>query len=279
MCAAAAQSSCFDCAACDSIARPDHACHREQVQFREILTRCSALVAQAHPARTSHREKWWSALGGFLGILATFGSGLWWFGPQPGLAMVASLGASSVLLFAAPHSPLSQPWNVIGGHFVSAVVGVTVAKLLGEASVLVAAALAAGLAIAAMFYFRCLHPPGGATALVAVLGGAQIHELGFRYVLAPVAVNAVVILALALLFGSLSRVRRYPAGAAAAAPVLAKPSRAAIDHDDLVFALEKLDTVIDVDTDDLLTIYQLATGHHADAETASRLARKPPRAS
>lgn len=197
-------------------------------------------------------------------------------GPVPGLAMVASMGASSVLLFAAPHSPLSQPWNVIGGHLVSAVAGVLVGKLMGTAPITLTAALAAGLAILGMYYLRCLHPPGGATALVAVMGGSQIQALGFGYVIAPVALNVAIILGFALAFGSMSKVRRYPAAPAAQPPVAVKPARSAVDHDDLVYALEQLDTFIDVDTQDLLTIYKLATGHHADPDVASRLTRKGP---
>jgi CBS domain-containing membrane protein len=231
-------------------------------------------------AELTHREKWWSALGGLLGIAGTLWIALRFVDGPPGMALVASMGASAVLLFAAPHSPLSQPWNVLGGHLVSALAGVLCWRLFGPHELL-AAPLAASLAILAMHYLRCLHPPGGATALVAVLGGEAVHALGFEYVLRPIGLNAAVILGVGLWFGALSRPRRYPISskphAVPAPPASAPPSwgsaspRPPIDHEDLVYALETLDTHIDVAPDDLLTIYRLATGHHADEEVHERL--------
>ncbi|MGZ3253432.1 MAG: HPP family protein [Burkholderiaceae bacterium] len=84
--------------------------------------------------------------------------------------LIAPMGASAVLLFCVPASPLAQPWSIIGGNLVSALIGVTCAKLFVDAPLL-AAALAGCLAIGAMFSLRCLHPPSGAVALTAVLGG------------------------------------------------------------------------------------------------------------
>jgi CBS domain-containing membrane protein len=91
--------------------------------------------------------------------------------------IVASMGASAVLLFAVPHAPLSQPWPLIGGHVVSALVGVICAKVILNAPL--AAALAVSLAIGSMHYFRCIHPPGGVTALTAVIGGASVDSLDY----------------------------------------------------------------------------------------------------
>lgn len=232
----------------------------------------SAALPRAH---VSHRERLWAALGGFLGIAATLWIGQQFVAGPPALALVASMGASAVLIFAAPHSPLSQPWNVIGGHLVSALIGVTCARLLESVSVLVLAPAAVGLAILATHYLRCLHPPGGATALVAVIGGEAVAQLGYGYVLRPVAIDVAAILLVGLLFGALSRPRRYPVSSkphAVATP--ATPAYAPIDHEDLVFALEKLDTHVDVAPDDLLVIYRLATGRHADADVQRRLARR-----
>jgi CBS domain-containing membrane protein len=135
---------------------------------------------------------------------------------QPGLlglggsaSLVASMGASAVLLFAVPHGPLSQPWAVFGGHLVSAVIGVACVKL--NVHHLLASALAVALAISAMHYMRCIHPPGGATALTAVAGGDAVHALGFNYVLTPVLLNVCVILLVAMVFNWPFPWRRYPA--------------------------------------------------------------------
>ena len=144
----------------------------------------------------SHTEKLISAVGGFLGILLIFVISYLSLGPWGAPWIVASMGASAVLLFAVPHGQLSQPWALIGGHVLSAAIGVTVFRFIPDA--FLAAALAVGLAIAAMYYLRCVHPPGGATALAAVLGGPDVHALGYSYVLVPVLANAVVILLAAI---------------------------------------------------------------------------------
>jgi len=98
--------------------------------------------------------------------------------------MFVSFGASAVLLYGAPRSPLAQPRNLIGGHLVSAVIGVS-AWMLFQQYPWLAAALAVATAIAAMHLTRTLHPPGGATALIAVIGSDKIHDLGYLYVLLP----------------------------------------------------------------------------------------------
>jgi CBS-domain-containing membrane protein len=119
------------------------------------------------------------------------------------------MGASAVLLFAVPEGPLSQPWAVVGGHLFSAVVGVLCAHLVVDP--LLASAIAVGAAIGAMQVLRCVHPPGGATALSAVVGGPAVHALGMQYVLTPVLLNAAVIVAVAVAFNGLLGKRRYPA--------------------------------------------------------------------
>ncbi len=122
--------------------------------------------------------------------------------------MVASMGASSVLLFAVPYSPLSQPWPFLGGHLVSSSVGVSCALFIPEP--VLAAAAAVALAIAAMHMTRCLHPPGGAVALAAVLGGEQIYSLGYKFVLFPVMLNALLLFGAVLLLNNMVPGRRYP---------------------------------------------------------------------
>ena len=122
--------------------------------------------------------------------------------------VVASMGASAVLLFAVPLGPLSQPWPFVGGHLISGVIGVTVAALIPEP--VTAAAVAVSLAIFVMYLTRCLHPPGGATALTVVVGGDAVHALGYQYLLTPVLLNVAVMLSWALLINNLLPNRYYP---------------------------------------------------------------------
>jgi len=207
----------------------------------------------------SHTERALSAIGGFLGIYGILQISALFVSPLAAALIVASMGASAVLLFAVPHGPLSQPWPVIGGHMVSAVIGVSCAKLVPDA--LLAAALAVGLAIGAMHYLRCIHPPGGASALVAVVGGSSVHALGYQYVITPVLLNVLVIVAVAVLFNFPFAWRRYPAELKKKRPPdpLHPQRRSSISHEDLVYALSEVDSFIDVSEQDLLAIYELAT--------------------
>ncbi len=146
-----------------------------------------------HPA--SHMEKLLSALGAVLGILGVLVISHGILGPQGTALIVTSMGASAVLLFAAPHSPFSQPWPVLGGHMISSAIGITCALLIHDT--LVAAAVAVALAIAAMYYLRCLHPPGGAAALAVVMGGEVVHSLGYAYLVTPLLLNVLALLTVA----------------------------------------------------------------------------------
>lgn len=169
--------------------------------------------------------------------------------PGPGaVAVVASMGASAVLLYAVPHGQLSQPWPVLAGNTVSAAIGVACARWIPDANV--AAACAVGLSIGAMHVLRCIHPPGGATALVAVIGGPAVHALGFRYVLCPVLLNAAVMVALAVALNYPLTWRRYPAA-------LRPPAPDAPTHAEVVAAVRSLDAFVDVSEDDLLRLVAL----------------------
>ena len=210
----------------------------------------------------SHTERLVSTAGGALVIFCIFIITRASLGPGGALLIIPSMGASAVLLFAVPHGALSQPWNVFGGHILSALVGVTCAIVIpGE---IVAASLAVGLAIGAMHYLRCIHPPGGATALAAVIGGDATHALGYQFVITPVLLNVLVMLAVAVTFNYLFPWRRYPEWLVAKPPAEAEETRAdsqrTIEHADLVYALSQMDTIIPVTEHDLLQIYELATG-------------------
>jgi CBS domain-containing membrane protein len=211
---------------------------------------------------TSHREKWIAAAGALvaLGLLALV-SQLVVGGPGAGL-IVASMGASAVLLFVVPHGALSQPWPVLGGHLLSALVGVACRELLPSPPL--AIAMAVSLSILLMQYLRCVHPPGGATALVAVIGGAQIEALGYGYVLQPILVNVLLMLLVALLFNNLFAWRRYPVGLLRrkqAAKADQVERRLELTQEDFEAALHKLNTFVDIGTEDLIELVELARRH------------------
>ncbi len=211
------------------------------------------------------REKLLSTLGGFFGIFAIFMTSQWLLDPAVSVLIVPSMGASAVLLFAAPHAPFSQPWNVLGGHAISAVIGV--ACWQGIPDYAVAASASVGLAIGAMYFARCIHPPGGATALAAVIGSEKLHQLGYAYEYAPILLNTVTILLVAIVFNGLFKWRRYPAHLhlKQAAPEAAVKGYESINHEDFVYALSHIDTFVDVTEEDLLKIYKLATRRHVEA--------------
>ena len=206
----------------------------------------------------SEREHWISAAGGLLGILAVLWTSHFWLGGHGGVLAIASMGASAVLLFAAPHGALSQPWPVLGGHLVSALIGVSCARWLGGEPML-AASLAVALSIAAMYGLRCLHPPGGATALYAVLGGETVHALGYGYLFSPVLLNVVVLVTVAVVFNAPFAWRRYPQSwHHRSQPVAMTAEKSMIPHSSLVYALSQIDTFVDISEDDLQRIYALA---------------------
>src|SRR5580704_4260143 len=153
-------------------------------------------------------ERLRSCLGALLGIAFTGGTMHFLLGPAASIPLlVAPMGASAVLLFAVPASPLAQPWSIIGGNLVSATVGVACAGWIADP--VGAAALAVALAICLMFALRCVHPPSGAVALTAVLGGPAVHALGFRFVVEPIAIQSVLLLSAAIVYHAVTG-HRYP---------------------------------------------------------------------
>lgn len=201
----------------------------------------------------SLRERLRVALGVFLGLAVTTGIGLtvMGFGPELPL-MMAPAGASAVLLFAAPASPLAQPWSILGGNVLAALVGIACAQAIGE--VALAAPLAVAISVVLMLTLRCLHPPGGAVALTAVIGGPAITGLGYGFALWPVAANSLALLIVAIAFHRLTG-RAYPIPApGAAAPQKAGAPGApglGVTVADLEAAIRERDEVISVDPGDL----------------------------
>lgn len=164
--------------------------------------------------------------------------------------LVAPMGASAVLLYAVPASPLAQPWSIIGGNTISALVGITVVHFVPD-SVLAAAIGVAG-AIAAMSLCRCLHPPGGAAALTAVLGGPTVFALGYKFAFVPVGLNSALLVTCGFLFHRLLRRHAYPhvppRTLASATP---SPDRLGFRASDIDKALEDLGEALDIDRGDI----------------------------
>jgi len=197
-----------------------------------------------------------SALGSGLAIAVLIGIIHWQIPGGEGWAVAASMGASAVLLFAVPHSALAQPWPVLAGHTVAAVIGVACARWCPER--MVAAGFAVGLTVAVMQALKCVHPPGGGTALAAVMGGETIRSLGFGYVLLPVLANAAVMVALAIAYNFAFRWRRYPA-------ILSRPPKPKGEvkttstvpqptHEEVAAAIRSLDSFVDISEEDLLRL-------------------------
>lgn len=203
-----------------------------------------------------------SALGGFVGIFLITWVSYHFTGASGAALIVPSMGASAVLVFAVPHGKLSQPWALVGGQLSSAVVGVACFMLIPN--MFLAAGLAVGLAIGTMHILRCIHPPGGATALAAVIGSTEIHALGFDYVLTPVLLNTVIILVTAIVFNSFFPWRRYPTSLMrfSDTPLIQeKKSSRYIDKEYIERALADIDLVVDLNADDLQKLFALALEH------------------
>jgi CBS-domain-containing membrane protein len=188
---------------------PDPAPSAIRGRLRRLFKRLGG-TGHTGPPRVMNSEVFWSWFGAFLGISAiAWGERLLQLARTDSLLLIGSMGASAVLVYGAPRSPLAQPRNLVGGHLLSALVGVTCYQWLADFPEL-AAALAVATAIALMQVTRTLHPPGGATALIAVVGSEQVHRLGFLYCLAPAGLGALILLAVGLVVNNIAGNRRYP---------------------------------------------------------------------
>ncbi|WP_328485305.1 HPP family protein [Methylobacillus arboreus] len=204
----------------------------------------------------NHREKLRACLGALLGILVSGTLSAWLLGPESLPFLIAPLGASAVLLYAVPASPLAQPWSIMGGNVISALVGI--ASLHWFASIPVAAAIAVAGAIGLMFALRCLHPPGGAVALTAVLSGPLAVEHS-AYFLLLVTLNSGFLLLVALIYNNATK-RHYP-HQAKPEPNLHKTQDISPSHRigfttaDLDAVLKEYNQVLDIARDDLENLF------------------------
>ena len=196
-----------------------------------------------------------AGIAALIGIAAVHALTDWVAGPEVAIFMVGSMGAAAVLLFAVPHGALSQPWPVFGGQLVSAVVGVASAQWIADPAL--AAGVAVGGAIAAMQLLRCIHPPGGATALIAVIGGPAVHDLGYGYVLLPVLANTAIIFLVAVAANYPFPWRRYPIGLAR----WDEPPAPPLTSRHLQAAVRDLNVVVDITPAELDAIARSAIAH------------------
>lgn len=150
-----------------------------------------------------------SWIGAFLGIASVAALNYGFFEGTDLVMIIGSFGASAVLIYGAIRSPLAQPRNLLGGHVFSAIIGVMAHNLLNN-HMWLAASVAVATAIAVMHATKTLHPPGGATALIAVIGSQKIHNLGYLYAIIPAGIGAAIMLLVALLINNIPKNRRYP---------------------------------------------------------------------
>lgn len=155
------------------------------------------------------REHFWAFIGSFIGIGAIAYVQTLHLPVSDVIYLIGSFGASSVLVYGVIESPLAQPRNLIGGHVVSATIGVTIQQLIPDL-IYIAAPLAVSLSIVFMQISKTLHPPGGATALIAVTGSAELKNIGYWYVISPVLVGCLILLIVALVFNNMTSKRQYP---------------------------------------------------------------------
>ncbi|KLU26467.1 CBS domain containing membrane protein [Caballeronia mineralivorans PML1(12)] len=203
------------------------------------------------PVTLGWPERFRSCLGALLGISFTAGMTHVLLGDTALIPLlVAPMGASAVLLFAVPASPLAQPWSIIGGNVVSAVIGVACATWITNP--IDAAPIAVAMSIAAMFAFRCVHPPSGAVALTAVLGGPAVHALGFGFVFAPIAAQSFALLGVAIVFHAATG-HRYPHAAHSAKETGVRSPAASpgFTREDLEAVLGRRNELLDIDPADL----------------------------
>lgn len=162
------------------------------------------------PPKAGRKEVLWAIIGSSVAMLLISLMHHFYVSTIGLPLLMAPLGASSVLVFGAFRSPLAQPRNVIGGHVVSALVGITVYQMVGGSHEILGLSLAVPLAIGLMHMTGTLHPPGGATAFITVAGGESIHSLGYWYVLSPCLVGSMVLILIGLCVNNIPPRQRYP---------------------------------------------------------------------
>lgn len=186
--------------------------------------------------------------------------------------ILASMGASTFLLFVVPHSPLAQPWPFSAGHITAGFIGVACCQLIPDISFALASAVS--LSVLIMYGLNCMHPPAAATAMIAIIGGNQVTELGWSFAYATVTSNVVILLTLTLLLNKLIPGRRYPLNHQHHPHHQSFQQNTALRHrqlheNDFRWALNQMDSYIDITEEDLVDLYEFAL-EHAQKRGSSR---------
>ncbi len=224
--------------------------------FRQFLTRLT------ERQRVSHREVWTSAMAAFLALFIVASVSYLLLEKAGTPYLFASMGASAVLIFAIPTSTMNRPWALFCSHLVAAVIGTTCALYI--ANPLLAIAVAIAVVIAAMHYLRSMHPPGGATALLIVLAADEVRVIGYQIVFMPVLLNTLLLIVVSLAIGRL--IQGWEARNHSASPIeqLSRDEKALtavrvpFSEEDLKVAMSQMDTYVDVQRKDLITLYEHA---------------------
>lgn len=180
------------------------------------------------------------------------------------LLVLASMGASTILIFVIPHSPMSQPWPVIGGHLLSSIIGVGCAQWIPDPALATASAVA--LSILCMHTLQCLHPPSAATAMIAVLGGPAIYAMSWQFCYEVVVINAGTMVILSIIINDMILKRRYPLAHShhthhsqfSSSNYKPYPD---LSEEDFKWALTQLDGTVDVSIEDLVDLYEFSAEH------------------
>jgi CBS domain-containing membrane protein len=212
----------------------------------------------------NYTERLRASIGAFLGILLTSLLTFILEGNASTIPfLIAPMGASAVLLFAVPSSPLAQPWSVVGGNTLAALIGITC--LIWIPNIMLAASVAVGLSIFAMFILRCLHPPGGAVALITVLGGDVIQSHGYSFALFPVGINSLLLLGTAIIYNNMTN-RQYPHISSKISEShltndVPPEARFGFNSEDLSEVLKEYNQVVDVSRKDLESLLKQTEMH------------------
>lgn len=209
---------------------------------------------------TSHSEKYLSTIGAFIGMAGCYAITQYFVSPESSHLFMASMAASAVLLFAVPHGALSQPWPLIMGHTVSAIIGIYCYQSFDNT--LFSTSLAVSLSVLIMYYLRCLHPPGAATAFFIVTSDAEVHTLGFDFIWLIIGANIFCLLIVAIVFNGFFHWRRYPVYLYQIQhPQRTNPTRLVFSQEDMAAALHHVNSFIDVTPEDLSTLFEYALQH------------------
>ncbi|OWQ97304.1 HPP family protein [Sphingopyxis bauzanensis] len=232
---------------------------------RRTVLRFRPLLAGARPG-----DRVIACLGAFAAIAGVAGASAVLLASMSSIWLVAPIGASAVLVFAVPASPLAQPWPVIGGNMLSALVGVAVAQVVSSPEV--AAALAVALAIALMSLTRSLHPPGGAAALTAVIGESAIHALGWGFPFLIVGLNSLLLVIAAMAFHRLSG-HSYPHRIRPSLMDTSTEDRSPLDAEDIEAVLSDIGESFDIAPDDLVAIVRAVERRAANRQLPTAVTR------